>query len=109
MQKTENVKKIYPIPPELTDVIPGFIARREQDIKDLQTAVEVKDFSQIERIAHKLKGNGSSFGFNKLTEIGIDLMAHSHQQNSSEIKKLIHDFEVEVKQIKAYTESYNLF
>lgn len=103
--KTEIAKKTYPIPPELSDVIPGYLTRRDQDIQDLKAAHEKKDLIAIEKIAHKLKGNGASFGFNRLTEIGIELMAKCHQQNLEEIRKLINDFEVEVKQIKASTAS----
>ena len=101
MLKSEIQKKNYPIPPELADVIPGYLQRREQDIQDLKVAIEAKDFIKIEKVAHKLKGNGASFGFDKLTEIGMDMMSLSHQQNSFEIRRLISDFETEMKQIKA--------
>lgn len=101
MIKSEIQKSKYPIPPELMDVIPGYIGRREQDIQALKAAVEIKDFIKIEQIAHKLKGNGASFGFDKLTEIGINLMSSSHQQNSFEIEKLVLVFETEINLIKA--------
>lgn len=93
--------KNYNIPPELRDIIPGYLGRRDQDILELKAAYTNNDFQKIGKIAHKLKGNGASYGFNRLTELGIELMNSCQTQNRAEVFQLLLDFEAEVENIKA--------
>ena len=91
----------YPIPPELKAIIPGYLDRRDQDILQLKLAVDQNDFQTIGKIAHKLKGNGASYGFNQLTEIGKKLMHSSEIENQLTTVQLINEFEVELNTIKS--------
>ena len=93
-------KVSYDIPPELQAVIPGYLERRDQDITQLKAANAQHDFLAMGKIAHKLKGNGASYGFEYLTEIGRHLMAACETKNQLEIDQLIFAFETEVKKIK---------
>ena len=93
-----NVK--YKIPSELKDVIPGYLGRRDQDIQQLKIAIEACDFTTVGKIAHKLKGNGASYGFDHLTEIGQRLMNASETKNKLAVIQLIQEFEEEVENIK---------
>lgn len=90
----------YDIPAELIEMIPGYIERRDRDIIDLNSFLKERDFDSIKRLAHKLKGNGSSFGFDRLSEIGDLLGVASYEKNDWMINKLIADFEDELKEIK---------
>lgn len=91
----------YKIPPELLDIIPGYMARREQDILDLKKALAGNDFQVIGKIAHKLKGNGTSYGFDRLTKIGIGLLAAAQESNPNLSGKIIMDMQMEIENIKA--------
>lgn len=88
------------IPPELVDLIPGYLHRREEDILALRSFLAGKDFKSIKMLAHKLKGNGSSFGFDRISDLGGSLMQASDGQNVEEILKLISDLRAEIDQIK---------
>ena len=99
MEPIQEIKS-YPIPPELKAIIPGYLDRRDQDILQLKLAVEQNDFQTIARIAHKLKGNGASYGFNHLTEIGKKLMHSSETKNQLTTVQLISEFESELISIK---------
>lgn len=91
----------YPIPPALKAIIPGYLDRRNQDILQLKLAVEQNDFQTIGVIAHKLKGNGASYGFIQLTEIGKKLMHSSETKNQLMTRQLISEFESELSSIKS--------
>lgn len=91
----------YKIPPELIDVIPGYMTRRAQDFLVLKIALAENDFEAIGKIAHKLKGNGASYGFDRLTEIGIDLLAAAHESNATKSGKIIMEMQMEIENIKA--------
>ncbi len=95
-----NTNTEYKIPPELADIIPGYLERRELDIQALKIFALNDDFTSVAKLGHKLKGNGSSFGFDRISELGSLLMRSCENKNMLEIKKLITDFEKEVRNIK---------
>jgi HPt (histidine-containing phosphotransfer) domain-containing protein len=65
------------VDPELIDIVPVFIERRRQDVASLHDALAHGDSSLIRKIAHNIKGAGSSFGFDAVSAIGelIELAA----------------------------------
>ncbi len=97
----ENEKiRSYSVPDELRSLIPGYMGRRDQDITEMKGLVHNGDLEAIARIAHKLKGNGASYGFDRLTEIGEQLMRACASHNSNDVSKLIAELEEEVHAIK---------
>ncbi len=93
--------KEYNIPIELKGVIPGYIGRRDQDITSLKTFVANQDFDSVSKLGHKLKGNGASFGFDRISELGGLLMKACDRYDIAEVKSLVADFEGEVNSIKS--------
>jgi len=55
---------------DLCDLIPGFMTHKRADIDAIFEAVARRDYAEIRRIAHRIKGEGSSYGFDSMTEIG---------------------------------------
>ncbi|MGZ3726874.1 MAG: Hpt domain-containing protein [Pseudobdellovibrio sp.] len=92
--------KHYNIPEELRDLIPGYLERRRLEIEDLRLFLSERDYETIGKIGHKLKGNGSSFGFDHITELGELIMIAAKNKNSVEIEKLIIELEKEVAEIR---------
>lgn len=90
----------YNIPEELKDIIPAYLERRKEDTAQLNELMAKKDFEGIMRIAHKLKGNGSSFGFDHITELGDKMNQAAKSENTEEVRKIIQDFENEIQQIR---------
>ncbi len=61
------------VDPELKALIPGFLRRKRQDVRRIHGALKRRDFAAIARLAHKLKGEGGSFGFHAFTEMAAVL------------------------------------
>ena len=59
--------------PKLADVIPGFLQNRRQDVSAMLDALDRGDFETVESLGHSMKGAGSSYGFQAITEIGAAL------------------------------------
>jgi len=57
----------------LSDLIPGFLAHKRTDVITIFEAIARRDYAEISRIAHRIKGEGSSYGFGTMTEIGRSL------------------------------------
>ncbi len=55
---------------DLCDLIPGFMTHKRADIDTIFEAVTRRDYAEIGRIAHRIIGEGGSYGFDSMTEIG---------------------------------------
>lgn len=59
----------------LSDLIPGFLAHKRADISTILEAVTRRDYTEIGHVAHRIKGEGGSYGFDTMTELGRSLEA----------------------------------
>jgi HPt (histidine-containing phosphotransfer) domain-containing protein len=58
---------------ELRALVPGFLANRQRDLQQLAHCLDQADFPAIRLIAHNMKGVGSGYGFDRVTELGEQL------------------------------------
>jgi HPt (histidine-containing phosphotransfer) domain-containing protein len=63
-------KVIVEVDEDLSDLIPGFLARKRDEANAILDAAQRDDFAVIGRLAHRIKGEGGSYGFDKMSEIG---------------------------------------
>lgn len=61
---------IVQVDEDLSDLIPGFLARKRAEAASLFEAVGRRDFEEISHIAHRIKGEGGSYGFDAMSEMG---------------------------------------
>jgi len=58
---------------DLSDLIPGFLTHKRADVVTIVDAIARRDYAEIGRIAHRIKGEGTSYGFETMTEMGRSL------------------------------------
>lgn len=58
------------VPPEVQELVPGYLEQKWVDLDRLSTAIEAADYGTISRLGHQLKGSGTSYGFEAFSEIG---------------------------------------
>jgi HPt (histidine-containing phosphotransfer) domain-containing protein len=73
--------------------------RRKQECALLENFLENNNFLEIARIAHRLKGHGTSYGFAAISKLGCDLEETAIQKDKSKTPVLI-------KQYKELLNSY---
>jgi HPt (histidine-containing phosphotransfer) domain-containing protein len=61
------------VEPDLIELIPDFLTRKHADLLTLKGALETGDLSTIGALGHKIKGEGGSFGFDAMSDIGAEL------------------------------------
>jgi HPt (histidine-containing phosphotransfer) domain-containing protein len=61
---------IVEVDQDLSDLIPGFLARKRADVAAIFEAVGRRDYEEISHIAHRIKGEGGSYGFDAMTDMG---------------------------------------
>jgi CheY-like chemotaxis protein/HPt (histidine-containing phosphotransfer) domain-containing protein len=57
----------------LRDLIPGFLEHKRADTGTIRAAIDRADYETISQIGHKMKGEGGSYGFDAVTEMGATL------------------------------------
>ena len=55
------------------EIVSRYLDRRKSDLEHCATWLREKDFVALETIGHQLKGNGVTFGFPILSEMGEKL------------------------------------
>lgn len=70
----------------------NYIARRAEDLEACKTALATDDFNSIRKLAHKMKGNGSTFGFPELTKLGGVIEEAALASDKPSLEKLIQEF-----------------
>lgn len=75
-----------------TPVMKNYIQRRTHDLQACLYYFEQQKFSEIEKIAHKLKGNGKTFGHPEISEIGIRLEGAAKKTDSQRIRDILDQF-----------------
>jgi HPt (histidine-containing phosphotransfer) domain-containing protein len=56
--------------PALADLLPAFLLRRAEDARLLRIALDRRDYATIGSIGHRLKGLGSTYGFDPISRFG---------------------------------------
>jgi histidine phosphotransfer protein HptB len=78
---------------DLEDIVPIFLANRKKDLRILRDALNEQDFSTIQTIGHRMKGDGGGFGFENITDIGAILEVAASQQERKTIDVSIRQLE----------------
>ena len=55
---------------DLEDLVPTFMKNRGKELETLRTALAGGNFEQLRQLGHRMKGVGSSYGFEKVSVLG---------------------------------------
>ena len=70
----------------IAELVPGYLERREAEIRILEDALAAGDLPVIQRIAHNMKGTGAGYGFPRITAIGRAMEVAAKSGNRPEIR-----------------------
>ncbi len=74
---------------ELKEIVPGFLANKRRDLLLLRAALEGGDYAGLQRLGHALKGEGGSYGFDTISELGAGLEQAARQNDARALEELI--------------------
>lgn len=87
-QSDDDAKKIVvEVNADLSDLIPGYLERREKDIDTIQKALAEGDFKTIRVIGHDMRGTGMAYGFEMITGIGRTMEKAALEKDENVIQK----------------------
>jgi PAS domain S-box-containing protein len=75
------------VPAKLRDIVPGYVERQRASVRTVLAALETGDYDAIGTIGHKMKGSGSGYGLDRITEAGAQIEDAAGQRNASQIRE----------------------
>lgn len=74
-----------------------YLQRRIEDIALCFEKIAAADFATIQNLAHRMKGNGATFGFPEISDFGAILENSAITQNSEEATALLKQMQERVR------------
>jgi len=67
----------------LAAIVPGYLERRRADVGAISVALESGDFESVRTLGHRMKGSGSGYGLDRVSEIGAALEQAAGERNAA--------------------------
>lgn len=75
--------------PILQDLLPGYLARRWDELATMSEAAEREDFETLLTIGHNLHGSGGAYGLNRISILGNELEAAARNRDLELVRETI--------------------
>ena len=79
---------------EIEDLVPIFLRNQLEDVESIVEACEQRDYEKIRVLGHNMKGTGSAYGFDAISEIGASLEQCAKERNSEKVRILAEEVSV---------------
>ena len=75
-----------------------YLTRRKTEVGQLKESLEQNSFELCMVIGHRLKGHGETFGFPKISSIGISMEEAAKEQNIEKLKEVVSELDKNVEE-----------
>ena len=82
---------IVEVDEDLSDLIPDFLTHKRADVAAILEAVKRHDYAAISSLGHRIKGDGGSYGFDSMTEMGRSLEQAAAMRDDYAVTALAHE------------------
>lgn len=73
---------------DLADLIPAYLNTVQQQVATIRKAAGSEDLTQAARLAHNLKGTGTSYGFDEISRVGAAIEERAKARSAKEVDDL---------------------
>ncbi|MBI5058358.1 Hpt domain-containing protein [candidate division KSB1 bacterium] len=87
--------------PTIEQLRASYLKRLPDRVAALHRALEQRDFNQIQRIAHQLRGSGLSYGFARISESATAIESACLEGQVTIIRACITEFDGQVRDLLA--------
>lgn len=85
---TENAFTVT-VARDLEDLIPGFMQNRRTEVDALRSALQDGDFEKLHQLGHRMKGVGKSYGFARISTVGLEIEEAVRERDHAALESLI--------------------
>src|ERR1700740_3304425 len=88
------------MPEGLEEIVPRYLDSRKEEVPTLLRLLAVSDFERIRISATNLKGTGSAYGFETLTEIGAGIEQSAREANAATLREQLTTLEEYLERVE---------
>jgi HPt (histidine-containing phosphotransfer) domain-containing protein len=77
---------------DLEDLIPVFMGNRRKEADSLRAALAAADFDQLRQLGHRMRGVGSSYGFEKVSVFGARIEEDARSGDRAAIEACVAEY-----------------
>jgi HPt (histidine-containing phosphotransfer) domain-containing protein len=77
---------------DLADLIPNFLNKRLSEIKIISQSIEVKNFVELKKIGHDVRGIAGAFGYHFIVNLGFEIEKAAQDQDIEKLNSLIVEY-----------------
>ncbi len=74
---------------DIEELVPGYLKNRRLDIDKISDALDQGDFDTARILGHAMKGNGKSYGFEEISNIGLAIESSGIQKDPEIIRSAL--------------------
>jgi HPt (histidine-containing phosphotransfer) domain-containing protein len=78
----------FDLDPDIAELFPVFLAARAKDVQSIEELLLARNFKQIGRIGHIIRGSGGSFGFPGISTLGSELEDAAGREDVAAIERI---------------------
>jgi len=97
---SEGSPIVAAVDPVLQPLLPTFLTRRRQDVTLIKQELSRGGYRAIQTMGHNLKGIGSSYGFDGISEIGRSIELAGEQQDGPAIRRLATELDEYLRRVR---------
>ncbi len=86
--------------PAIRALLPNYIRRRESDVETIAFLISREDYQEVGRLAHNMRGSGSSYGYPRITELGGLIEDAARSKDIEALTVFAEEFGAYVKQMR---------
>jgi CheY-like chemotaxis protein/HPt (histidine-containing phosphotransfer) domain-containing protein len=90
--------------PRFANLIPGFLQNRRQDVIAMLDALDRGEFDTVESLGHGMKGAGSSYGFQAITDFGAALEKTAQGADTAASRKWVGELSAYLDRVEVTTD-----
>jgi CheY-like chemotaxis protein len=98
--RVEQARNKVMVEEGMEDVVPGYLEKRRADVETYTAALAAADFDSIRKLAHKMKGTGSGYGFPVLTDLGAAIEKAALAQDAPDLREKLEQFASYLKSVE---------
>lgn len=80
--------------PIVRELLPGYLARRHEELPQLEAALDAGDFETLRTTGHNLHGSGGAYGLPRISELGKQLERAARDGNGEQARVTLEEMRV---------------
>ena len=99
-----NGKILVHVDPLFMEITPKFLENRRKDVESMLESLEQDDYEEIRVLGHSMKGHGTSYGFEAITNLGGAIEQAAQERNSEGIRKMVDELSTYLERVEVVYE-----